>query len=130
MSEYKEKQGAQVGSPKEVAVAPEAEVATKSKRAELAAPCLGAADTWRCARGAFALNGRRGRGIYKYGGVNYDTGWTLTDCLPVGTRKGWTYQEDGFVFYMFFSKSAASNGKFEILSSHDNQRFSHYCWAD
>ena len=93
MSEHKEKQGAQSLSQREVAVAPEAEAATKSapKLAERAAECLGADDIWRCARGAFRAYGGEGTGIYEYGGVNYANHLILWDCLDVGLRQGWTY---------------------------------------
>jgi hypothetical protein len=89
-----------------------------------------ATDFWISCTGAFHLSGARGKGIYVYRGTKYDTGWSFVDGIEVGGRQGWTYREDGFSFYMFFSKFRSSNGKYELLSSTDNANFQHYGWAD
>ena len=83
-------------------------------------------DFWRGSRGSFRLQGRSGRGIYEYGGVNYNTAWSFEDCCRVGGRPGWTFREDGYVFYMFFGSSAHNNGKYEMRYSVDNTNFRGY----
>jgi hypothetical protein len=95
-------------------------------------PCC-ANDFWITLTGGFHMAGGTGRGIYIYpvpNGTRYDTTWTFSDGRDVGGRSGWTYREDGFGFYMFFSRNASPNGKFEVLSSEDNRNFRHYGWAD
>lgn len=100
------------------------------KTLQIAQPCTTANDIWVCPRGTFIMRGMRGSGNYEFGGVRFNTAWTFVDCYAVGSREGWTYKEDRWTFYMFFSKRASGNGKFELLWSTDNQSFNHYCWAD
>ena len=131
MADAKEKSARSVDPVKQAAplAAGDTPTTKSTDPAALAAPCYGANDSWYCQPNAFVMNGRSGRGSYYYNNTHYNTTWTLEDCLDVGSRKGWTYKEDGYQFYMFFSRFSSSNGKFELLYSHDTRDFHHYCWA-
>jgi hypothetical protein len=91
-------------------------------------------DCWTSCYGGFHMFGSQGRAVYRYPasatGTCYDTAWKFQDDYPVGGRKGWTYKENGYVFYVFFARYADSNGKFWVGYSHDNQIFHFYAWAD
>ena len=92
-----------------------------------------AADYWTTCYGGFHMFGDTGRAVYRYPaqatGTGYDTTWAYVDDLPVDGRQGWTYKENGFIFYMFFARQA-ENGKYWVGYSTDNQNFTFYAWAD
>lgn len=103
------------------------------KKAEGTRALAQANDFWISCTGAFHMTGATGASIYIYpppGGQRWHTTWRFTDDLPVGGRVGWTYKEDDFEFFMFFSQFASPNGKYELLWSGDNVNFNHYAWAD
>jgi hypothetical protein len=91
-------------------------------------------DYWTTCYGGFHMSGNGGHAVYRFPpsptGNPYDTNWTFTDDLPVGSRQGWTYKEDGYQFYMFFASTPDSNGKFWVGYSDDNTYFDPYAWAD
>jgi hypothetical protein len=121
-----------VGAPREEdEVKPDG--AERKDEAAAQATLLAAADYWTTCYGGFHLSGNTGRAVYRYPaqatGTGYDTTWAYVDDLPVGGRQGWTYKENGFVFYMFFARQA-QNGKYWVGYSHNNQNFTFYAWAD
>lgn len=88
-------------------------------------------DFWIGCRGAWHMTGSSGKGIYVWGGQRWDTNWSFQDDLPVGARQGWTYKENGYEFYMFFSRSGGQGAcsgdrPYELLYSHDNANFEHF----
>ncbi len=82
--------------------------------------------------GGFHMAGPRGRGIYRWVTsvqVDWDTAWTFVDNLSVGDRQGWTYREDGYEFYLFFSANYTADcgwAKYQIMWSYDNVDFNHF----
>lgn len=91
-------------------------------------------DYWTTESGGFHMFGDSGHAVYRYPasatGTGYDTNWSFVDDFPVGSRQGWTYKEEGFSFYVFFSRSADPNGRFWTGYSFDNATFNFYAYAD
>jgi hypothetical protein len=120
-----------VGAPREE---DEVKAEAAERKDEAAQATLrAAADYWTTCYGGFHMSANTGRAVYRYPaqatGTGYDTTWAYVDDLPVGGRQGWTYKENGFVFYMFFARQA-QNGKYWVGYSQNNQNFTFYAWAD
>ena len=118
-------------APSPEAMAPKAQAF--EKKAEGTRAKDQADDFWFSTSGAFHMSGNKGRAIYVFpaGSTNgNDTTWRFFDDVPVNNRVGWTYREDGSHFYMFFSMQPSSGGRYEMLYSFDNEKFSHYAWAE
>lgn len=93
-------------------------------------------DFWYVAKGGFHMAGPRGKGIFFWPTTSrnhWDTTWVFVDDVPVGGIPGWTYREDNYIFYMFFSKYktvACGSTRYQVMWSFDNESFNHYDCAD